>query len=235
MSGGAKGEGQAVALRRWAVKTTVSVTIMIAVLFIAAGTLRWPLAWAFAAVMVAFQVLNAAILVPRDPDLLVERSRAQEGTKRWDLVLAPVVAFGPVLIGAVAGLDERFGWLPEVATWVSVVSLVVVAAAPLLTTWAMVTNHFFGPVVRIQSERGHRVVSGGPYRLVRHPGYLGAGLMYVALPLALGSVWAIVPTVVVLGALVLRTALEDRTLMEELPGYREYGERVRYRLVPGLW
>ncbi|MBC7224324.1 MAG: isoprenylcysteine carboxylmethyltransferase family protein, partial [Anaerolineae bacterium] len=104
-----------------------------------------------------------------------------------------------------------------------------------LATWAMASNPFFSAFVRIQRERGHRVVADGPYRYVRHPGYLGAIVFQMAIPLALGSLWALLPSGVAAALYVARTVLEDRTLQEELAGYREYAQKVRHRLLPGLW
>ena len=101
--------------------------------------------------------------------------------------------------------------------------------------WAMAANAFFAEGVRIQEERGHTVATGGPYRLVRHPGYVGAILSMGATPFLLGSWWALVPAGLGVGGYLLRTALEDRTLQEELPGYREYTHQTRYRLLPGIW
>jgi protein-S-isoprenylcysteine O-methyltransferase Ste14 len=135
----------------------------------------------------------------------------------------------------VAGLDERLGWSPEISLGVQVGGLAVVALGCLLSGWAMLVNRFFSAVVRIQSDRGHSVVSTGPYRLVRHPAYVGGMVVYLATGPALVSLWALVPGLLVTILLAVRTALEDRTLRGELPGYEEYASRVRYRLIPGIW
>ena len=113
--------------------------------------------------------------------------------------------------------------------------LVTVLAQDVLLTWSMASNAFFSTVVRIQDDRGHAVASGGPYRFVRHPGYVAAILFYLVTPLMLGSVWTFIPSVLMVLLFVVRTALEDRTLREELDGYWEYAQRVRYRLLPGVW
>ncbi|MGZ9223107.1 MAG: methyltransferase family protein, partial [Anaerolineales bacterium] len=116
-----------------------------------------------------------------------------------------------------------------------IIALIVIILGFLFGSWAMVENRFFSGVVRIQKDRGHHVISSGPYRFVRHPGYAGALWTYVFLPMLLDSIWALIPAFLVIGVLVLRTALEDKTLQEELPGYKEFARKTRYRLIPGIW
>jgi protein-S-isoprenylcysteine O-methyltransferase Ste14 len=196
--------------------------------------------WVFVCVYLATTVVSRVLVVRRDPGLAVERVRSiesnREGVKDWDRLLSPTVAlFGPLAIWIVAGLDERLGWSPPVVVWLSIVAVIVALAGSVLATWAMLSNTFFSGTVRIQGERDHTVASGGPYRFVRHPGYLGGILFDVATPLILGSVWAFVPTALTLCAFFVRTALEDRTLREELDGYQAYAQQTRYRLLPGVW
>ncbi len=143
--------------------------------------------------------------------------------------------FGPLAVWIVAGLDERFGWSAPFAPWVQVVALVAVALSYLLGNWAMVANRYFSSVVRIQEDRGHTVVSGGPYRFVRHPAYTGSLFGTLAMAIALGSWWALIPAGVDAVGLIVRTGLEDRTLQAELPGYANYARQTRYRLFPGIW
>lgn len=169
------------------------------------------------------------------PALLVERSQLHEGTQRGDILLAVLMGYSSVILSVTAGLDRRFGWSPPMPPALPSGVAVIAALGSLLTIWAMASNRFFSGVVRIQAERGHTVVTTGPYRYVRHPGYVGALLFIPATPLILGSLWTLVPAGVLIGAAILRTALEDRFLQTELNGYREYASRVRYRLVPGLW
>nr|WP_255668363.1 isoprenylcysteine carboxylmethyltransferase family protein [Methanocella sp. CWC-04] len=160
----------------------------------------------------------------------------KEGTKEWDKILAPLVALVvPIFIWIAAGLDYRFGWSPEIPVEIQVVFLAVALLGSLLTTWAMVTNRFFAPTVRIQDERGQTTVTSGPYRFVRHPGYLGVIIFDLATPVALGSFWAFIPALIVTILFFIRAFLEDDTLKNELPGYRDYAVKVRYRLIPGLW
>jgi protein-S-isoprenylcysteine O-methyltransferase Ste14 len=174
----------------------------------------------------------------RHPGLTAERQNTEkmQSAKAWDKVLAPLMAVSlsfPLVI--VAGLDHRFGWSPLFPMWLNILGLVLVALGYTFATWALIENRFFSTTVRIQTDRGHVVCDSGPYRIVRHPGYAGNILPLLGIVLALGSVWTLIPAVVALIIAVIRTALEDRTLQAELPGYREYARRVRYRLIPGIY
>jgi protein-S-isoprenylcysteine O-methyltransferase Ste14 len=135
----------------------------------------------------------------------------------------------------VAGLDHRFGWSPLFPTWLNILGIVLIAFGYAIAVWALAENRFFSGVVRIQTERGHVVCDSGPYRIVRHPGYAGNILPLPGIVLALSSAWTLIPVAVALIIAMIRTELEDRTLQEELPGYREYSQRVRYRLFPGIY
>jgi protein-S-isoprenylcysteine O-methyltransferase Ste14 len=156
--------------------------------------------------------------------------------KPWDRVLAPLMGFGVLyLLVIVGGLDHRYGWTTPFPTWANVVGLFLCVLGYAFAVWALVENRFFTSTVRIQTERGHQVCDSGPYRFVRHPGYAGNLLAVVGIPVALDSLWAFVAAGFAVVVSVARTMLEDRTLMEELPGYREYAGCVPYRLFPGLW
>lgn len=139
------------------------------------------------------------------------------------------------MILLVAGLDARFGWSPSVSLTLKVMALVMIVGGYALGSYALIENRFFSGMVRIQTERDHHVVSSGPYRWVRHPGYVGAIVVYLATPLLLESGWSFLPAVLLTALLIIRTALEDKTLQEELAGYRDYAGRVRYRLLPRVW
>jgi protein-S-isoprenylcysteine O-methyltransferase Ste14 len=202
-------------------------------LFLPAGRVAWPMAWAFIAFYAVYAVVGSLVV---DRELIVERTRSQPDARPLDLVLAGF-AFLLVLpvTAVVSGYDARFGWSPRLPTAVQALALAVFAAGYCFALWAARHNRFFSTVVRIQRERGHHVVDTGPYALVRHPGYAGSIPAHLALPIALGSLWALVPTIAGLAFLIARTAYEDRTLRDELPGYREYVQRVRWRLCPGVW
>jgi len=159
-----------------------------------------------------------------------------QSAKAWDKVLAPLMALSVVFpMVIVAGLDHRRGWSPVFPLWLIVLGFILISLGYAFATWALVENRFFSSTVRIQTDRGHVVCDSGPYRIVRHPGYAGNILPLLGIVLALGSVWTLIPAVVALIITVIRTTLEDRTLQDELPGYRDYAGRVRYRLIPGLY
>ena len=170
------------------------------------------------------------------PELLKERSADARNAKNWDRLLMPLtVMVLPLAALVVAGLDLRFGWTRPLRVSAQLIGAAAGAASYGLTLTAMGHNRFFSMLVRIQTERGHQVETSGPYRWVRHPGYLGILGFFCATPLALGSVSSGAPAFLAVALHLLRTALEDRTLMEELPGYQGYAERVRFRLIPGIW
>jgi len=197
----------------------------------------WWEAWIVALTYILGFVVSRALAARRHPDLLAERARftGHSDAKSWDRILAPLVGLGSAVILLVAGLDARFGWSPGFGVITKAVALLLILAGYALGSYALLVNRFFSGVVRIQPERGHHVVSGGPYRWVRHPGYAGAALSYLATPVLLDSWWALVPAVLLTVALVIRTHLEDKTLHEELDGYADYAGRVRFRLLPGIW
>jgi len=159
-----------------------------------------------------------------------------QSAKAWDKVLGPLMALSvsfPLVI--VAGLDHRFGWSPALPLWLVLSGFILVALGYAFAAWALAENRFFSSLVRIQVDRGHMVCDTGPYRFVRHPGYAGNLLALPGIVLALNSMWTLIPAAVALIITVIRTALEDRTLHEELPGYRDYALRIRYRLIPGIY
>jgi protein-S-isoprenylcysteine O-methyltransferase Ste14 len=222
-----------------AVFLTLYLAVLVAIPFITAGSVNWPMTWASMGIYVAISMVNFFFV---DPELVLERSRglalpAGTGTKRWDRALATAswVFFFPLTLLA-AGLDiGSFGWSLPLPVVVQILALVMFALGNALGSWAMVRNRYFSTFVRLQHDRVHQVETQGPYRYVRHPGYTGAIAGALALPLALGSRWALLPAMVGASGFVLRTALEDRFLLEELDGYAEYATQVHYRLLPGVW
>ena len=208
------------------------------ILFAAAGRLDWPMAWVYIIVSTVLAIASRLIVLWKHPDLIAERAHAMDkaDSKSWDKTLVSLVAVvGPMMMLLVAGLDKRNGWSPKISLGVQVAAMVVVTAGFLFGVWAMAVNRFYSATVRIQKDRGHVVVSSGPYRYVRHPSYAAAIIADFAIPLALGSLWTLLVSAVVVALIVIRTALEDKTLQEELDGYKEYAARVRYRLLPGVW
>ena len=207
-------------------------------LLVVGGDPSWWQAWAFSLLVHVAGVGGRAWAERRHPGLQADRMKfgRDQQVKRWDRVLAPLMALSVLyLLAIVGGLDHRYGWTMPFPTWVNVVGLLLCASGYGVGAWALVENRFFTSTVRIQTERGHQVCDSGPYRFVRHPGYAGTLLSVVGIPLALDTLWTFVAAGLALVVSVVRTSLEDHTLMEELPGYREYARRVRYRLFPGLW
>jgi protein-S-isoprenylcysteine O-methyltransferase Ste14 len=228
---------QTIPLRQW-IRVIVAYLLMPLSLFVCGGDFGWWQAWVYSLLIVAAGLGGRVLGERRHPGLTVERQDKQtfQEAKAWDKVLAPLTALSisyPPLI--VAGLDHRFGWSPVFPLWLIIFGMILIALGYTFSTWAFVENRFFSSVVRIQLDRGHRVCDSGPYRIVRHPSYAGNILPLLGIVLGLGSLWALIPAVVALIIIVTRTALEDQTLQEELPGYQEYAQRVRYRLFPGIY
>lgn len=219
-------------------RLTILMILMLAVLFLSAGDLIWWEAWAYVAQGVVIMLVSRTIIILRNPDLALERAEAgqMEGVKEWDKTIVPwITIYLPLISWVLAGLDKRFGWSPDLPDMIQIIALGFLFIGGLIGSWAMACNRFFSSHVRIQTDRGHTVVSSGPYRVVRHPGYSGGLLSWIAAPFFFSSYWVALPAIAAVGLNILRTALEDRTLKEELPGYIEYTRKVRYRLIPGIW
>jgi len=222
-------------------KTIVQLVLVLVVMpllpMIISGAWGWWEAWTYAAISFFGFILGRALASRRHPDLLAERSRSMgmEGAKPWDKVLAPAMALGSIVPLIVAGFDKRYGWTDPLAFNIKIVSLIVIVIGYVLGSWALIENKFFSGIVRIQEDRGHHVVSTGPYRFIRHPGYAGSLLAYLVVPIFLDSLWAYIPTILLIGIVFLRTSLEDRTLQAELPGYKEFTHQTRYLLLPYIW
>lgn len=215
---------------------TIFIAIQAAILFAVSGRLNWVGAWLYVGYSFVSMVCLARMLARRDPALVKERVAAFKQADNWDKPLATFLAFqAPLILCLVAGLDSRFHWSYPPRLGVQAVALAVAVFGDILKVWAMVSNRFFSSIVRIQTERGHSVTTGGPYRFVRHPGYVGMLIRQLAVPVMLGTLWAFLAAGMVLLVMFLRTALEDQLLHRELPGYKEYAERVSYRLIPGIW
>ncbi|MBN2115767.1 MAG: isoprenylcysteine carboxylmethyltransferase family protein [Anaerolineales bacterium] len=204
---------------------------------IISGQWDWWEAWVYAIGSGLIFIVSRILAGRRHPDLLSERARYMEAkdTKSWDKILAPLVGVGSILVYVAAGLDRYYGGSPGFSLGVKLIALAVLLFGYIFSSAAVVENRFFAGTVRIQTERGHQVVSSGPYRFVRHPGYAGAVWGYLGVPIWLDSSWAFVPALLLIGVLILRTALEDKTLQDELPGYKEFTRETRYRLIPGIW
>jgi protein-S-isoprenylcysteine O-methyltransferase Ste14 len=205
------------------------------VLFGAAGRLSWGRGWLFLGANLVLMVAAVVYVGRANPELFEARRRIQPGTRRWDRILLVFLFSAYAAIYILAALDDgRFGW--SRLGWGGVaVGYALYAAGFVLTTWAEAVNRFFEAGVRIQTERGHHVIDTGPYAVVRHPGYAGAWLLFAGSALSLGSLWALIPAGLAGALLIVRIVGEERMLREELPGYKEYAQRVRFRLIPGVW
>ena len=211
--------------------STLFAAMLGALFFLAAGRWDLPWFWAYVALYAVFCFLALLLL---DPGLLKERFRP--GSNARDVTTVSIAKIMASAHYVVAALDVgRFQWSGNIPAALQATAFAIAALSAAAMVWAMVVNPFFATVVRIQEERGHRVITKGPYRIVRHPGYVVASLLLLGGGVALGSWWSLVPAGVLVVAFIRRTALEDRFLHEHLEGYAEYARQVRYCLIPGVW
>lgn len=204
-----------------------------------AGTWGWWEAWLLIGLWLAFAVSMTVFLLRHDPALLAERMKAspvQQGQKGWDKALMLLMLVVGIAIYIVPGFDVvRFQWSEALPVWVEILAMVVHLPGFLFLGWVMHVNTYLSRVVKIDDERGHHVITTGPYAIVRHPMYLAVIVMVFAVPVALGSRYGLIPAALMTALLIVRTHLEDRTLHTELPGYPEYANKTRWRLIPGVW
>ncbi len=221
---------------RWLIREIMGTIMVGVILFWSAGNWKWGWGWALVAVYALWVAANAILLIPRHPELLAERAqRNRAGMKSWDKTLLGIIGIATLAKYIVAGLDMRNGWSASMPLWVHIVALLLSIFGYALSTWAMTENAFFSMIVRYQEDRRHQVCNTGPYKFVRHPAYIGTILFELVVPFLLGSWWSLIPSGFVAILMVIRTALEDRTLQEELPGYTEFTQQTRFRLLPGVW
>jgi len=217
------------------VQGIVTIFFLIALFFVPAGTLNWPEVWFF--LILYFSLVGGVVLwlKKNNPGLLKERMSKKKDVKGWDKLLMLIYTLLLMVLVAVSGLDAvRFHWshVPFALKALGFLGFIPSAALGL---WALKENRYLSDVVRIQDDRGHTVCTTGPYRYVRHPMYAGVILFILCFPLYLGSLYAFIPASIIAILFVIRTSLEDATLRKELPGYKDYEERVRYKLVPRVW
>ena len=228
-----KGKEDSTAIK--VIKGVVTVLFMLALLFVPAGTLRWPEAWLLLIFYLATVTGVMIWMKTNAPGLLKERMSRNKEIKSWDKIIMIAYSFLLIILLAVPGLDAvRFGW-SEVSLLVKALGFIGYIPATSFAFWAMRENAYASDVVRIQEDRGHTVCTTGPYRYVRHPMYTGVILFVLCFPLSLGSLYSFIPASLIIVLFIIRTSLEDKTLLEELPGYKEYAQKVRYRLLPGVW
>lgn len=213
------------------------ILLMCLVMFLCAGRLDWPQAWILLGGYL-LSILGLLVLMlykgSASLDLINERGRMAENVKSWDKVLISIYTVALLAVFVVAGLDARFRWSVMPLIW-QIVGVICLCLAMFLIWWVTSVNRYLSTMVRIQDDRGQQVVTNGPYHYVRHPMYVGTLLFILGVPLLLGSWWALIPAGLIIVIFIVRTALEDKTLRDELPGYAEYAQKVHYRLLPGIW
>lgn len=208
------------------------------VLFVSAWSLAWWQGWVYSLLILSIGIGGRLWAEYQNPGLTAERQNIEnlQKAKVWDKILAPLMAVSiSYFMVVVAGMDYRYNGSLEFPLWVNLIGFLFIALGYIFATWALAENHFFYSVVIIQADKGHVVCDSGPYRFVRHPGYAGNIFPLFGIVLALNSLWALIPAVFAVIIMFIRTALEDQALREELPGYRDYAKRVRYRLIPCVY
>ncbi len=205
------------------------------VLFLSSGNIRWTAAWTYLGISLASVVVNASFMLRTNPETVAERGQAR-GWQRWDKLVSGLWASLQYLIlPLIAGLDARFHWSGEVGLYWHGLGVLVYGFSLAISGWSMITNAYFSTAARIQADRGHQVCKSGPYRFIRHPGYASFFLQSLGMAVLLGSWWALIPALLAGVLMVTRTALEDRMLQNDLAGYKEYAQEVKYKLLPGVW
>jgi len=223
---------------RWLFRETFGNLFLIAILFGIVGRWDWWNGWALSAIYILWSLGSVVFILPVNPQMLAERHLrgVKKDSKKWDMALVMLMGVFMFVTYLTACLDVRNGWSVPFSLEAQIAGVVVAAIGyDVILLWSMISNAFFNAIVRIQSDRGHTVATGGPYRFVRHPGYAGTILFHLAAPFLLNSRWALIPAILSALVLVVRTAIEDKTLQAELPGYKEYTLKTRFRLIPGIW
>jgi protein-S-isoprenylcysteine O-methyltransferase Ste14 len=218
------------------IRTLLTLLLLGGLLFISAGTYDWPGAWVFLALLSTMGVGGGLWLLQTDPELFMERMKPmfQRGQKGWDKPLMGAILALWLLWFVVMGLDHRYGW-SSVPVSVQVLGFFLLLPMMVIVVYVLRENRFAAPVVRVQTERGHRVISTGPYAFVRHPMYASTLFYGLGVPLLLGALSGLIVACLLIALIAIRAVLEERTLAAELPGYADYATRVRYRLVPLVW
>jgi len=214
------------------IQTVLTLLFQGIILFLSAWTIKWIWAWIFILTGVLILIINMVVI---PSEVIEERGRKKENVKKWDKILTTIISFPYIGIYILSGLDYRFNWSINFNISIHITGLLFFILGAMIFTWSMISNKFFSTMVRIQTEREHQVATTGPYKIIRHPGYVGFILMSLATPISLGSLYGLIMSGFVVVILIIRTALEDRTLKNELTGYLEYSKKVKYRLVPFIW
>lgn len=228
-------------------KKVASVRVIIQALFfvlvmpflplLISGQWNWWEGWLYGVLGFVSFVISRILAARKNPDLISERAKFlnHQDAQPWDRKILFVLALLGILTAVVAGLDRLFNWTPVFNLWVRILGLILLIVGYDISSYALIVNRFFSGTVRLQTDRDQHVITKGPYCWVRHPGYAGGLLAYLATPMLLNSIWLFIPILITVGLYVLRTSLEDRFLQENLDGYQEYAKHVRFRLLPGIW
>jgi protein-S-isoprenylcysteine O-methyltransferase Ste14 len=212
-------------------RVALALVVFMAAFFLPAGTWNYWEAWVYIALMFGMMLTFGVYLFAKAPDLLARRMRFREKEQEQRRIIGwSWIPF--VLMFIIPGFDHRWGW-SDIPAWVVLVADGLVVVTYILLIWVFLTNHYASRVVEV--EAGQQVISTGPYAIVRHPMYAIILIMYLVTPLALGSYWALLPTLALPFILVARLRNEEEVLRRDLPGYAEYTQKVRYRLIPGVW
>lgn len=217
------------------IKVVVYIIILFVAVFLLAGTIDYWQGWVFCTLYSIF-IFVYLFLFRNKQDLIKERMRPGPGVKWWDKIIVRILVFLGIAVFVVSVLDGgRYHWTYQISIWIYSLNLIAYIINTSLCLYAMCTNDYFSSMVRIQTDRGQKVVMKGLYRIIRHPGYTFASLSLFSLPLVFGSLWGLCLVVISTLLLIWRTHLEDLTLQLELKGYREYSIRTKYRLIPFVW
>jgi protein-S-isoprenylcysteine O-methyltransferase Ste14 len=222
-------------LFKYLVKSLLGTLIFLVILFISAGRIDYWQGWLYATINIITVFLNSLTLKNKD-GLAAERSGVKSGTKSWDKKIIGLSAITLIITYIVAGLDVgRFQWSQELHWSIYAVGLILILFGEVIFLAAQNENNFFSSIMRVQTDRGHTVCDTGVYKIIRHPSYFGGIITAIGIPLVLGSLWSLIPSFISIILIVLRTSLEDKTLMNELDGYREYAAKTVYKLLPYIW
>ncbi|MCJ7450068.1 MAG: isoprenylcysteine carboxylmethyltransferase family protein [Bacteroidales bacterium] len=217
------------------IKSLIGTIFFLLILFISAGRIDYWQGWLYGSINIISTVINTLALY-KDKELAEERSKYRTGTKSWDKLILGLLVLINIIINIVAGLDSgRYYWSPQLHWGIYLLGIVLILGGEVIFLTAQIQNKFFSSAMRIQTDRGHTVCETGLYKVIRHPGYLGMIISVAGIPLILGSLWCIIPSSLSIILILIRTYFEDRTLINELNGYREYTYKTRYKLIPCIW
>lgn len=209
----------------------IFIVIMGLMFFLPAGTIRYWEAWAYMAILVIPMIIFLLYLIKHDPDLLERRMRMKEKeTEQKAIIKIGSLIF--IIIYLIPGFDQRYSW-SSVPVAIIIIADIIVLTGYLLFVRVLIENSYASRIVEVEQQQ--KVITTGPYKIVRHPMYSAVLLMYSFGPLALGSYWAMIGNVLLILILVARIKNEEKVLSKELEGYQDYLQRTRYRLIPGIW